>query len=279
MMTYQSRHVLRDEKLPQVRRDLLARIIAKLKLHKAIEGIFLGGSIACDNEDLFSDIDLRIVVSEDQFDEYVRNKQRLASEFDEVLFFEEMNPLASYTIAHYANFIKVDLFIYTFLRLQPSIWLKGIKIVFDPSGRLQDLLNSSEKLTYQVSKEEAEQWRGKVFAYIHEVYRRVLREEYYYALTSINYLRSFIVNGWNMESDRHSNAAWDWSKIEGARSQLEPWQLSLLSSWMCGRDQEEIMKTLYSMIPEIRRLHGVLCEKTGLEQNQEKFDRILNLVL
>lgn len=89
-MTYQSRHVLRDEKLPQVRRELLARIIDKLKLHKAIEGIFLGGSIASDNEDLFSDIDLRIVVSEDQFDEYVRNKQRLASEFDEVLFFEEM---------------------------------------------------------------------------------------------------------------------------------------------------------------------------------------------
>ncbi len=278
-MIFQTRHYLRDQKLPQVRKELLTRIIDKLKLHEAIEGIFLGGSIAKNNEDLFSDIDLRIVVTGDQFDEYIRSKQRLMSEFEDVLFFEDMNPGAPFTIAHYANFIKVDLFIYTFSRLHPSLWLQDIKIVYDPSGRLQGILNSSNDMIYQVSKEEVEKWRGKVFSYIHEVYRRVLREEYYYALTMINNLRSFIVNGWNMEENRQSNDAWDWSKIEGTRSQLQPWQLSLLSSWMCGRNQEEIIKTLMSMVPEIRRLHRVLSERTGLEMNEEKFDRIINLVL
>jgi hypothetical protein len=58
-----------------------------------------------------------------------------------------------------------------------------------------------------------------------------------------------------MEVNRHSNDAWDWSKIEGQRSEHEPWQLSLLESWSCGRNQTEIMKTLTSMIPEITRLH------------------------
>jgi len=72
-------------------------------------------------------------------------------------------------------------------------------------------------MVYQPSKEEVERWRGKVFSYIHEVYRRVMRNELYYALTMINHLRLFVVNGWNMEAGRLPNDAWDWSKVEGDR--------------------------------------------------------------
>lgn len=122
------------------------------------------------------------------------------------MFYEDINPRAPFTIAHYSNFIKVDLFIYTFSRLKPSLWLKGIKIEYDPSGKLQQVLNQYNEMSYTVSTEEVEVWRGKLFAYIHEVYRRVMREEYYYA----------------------------------ARSSLDEWQLSFLSSWMSGRSQEEI---------------------------------------
>jgi predicted nucleotidyltransferase len=265
--------------LPKVRIEMLNKIIEKLSCYHAIEGIFLGGSIAQGNEDLFSDIDLRIVVSEDQFDAFVQDKRRIVSEFGEVLFFEDTNRRAPYTIAHYSNFLKVDMFIYTFSRIQPSFWLQGIKIIKDPSNRLHEILRLSNEMTYQVTQEEFELWQGKVFAYVHEVYRRVLREEYYYALTMINNLRSYIVIGWNMEAGRRSNEAWDWSKIEGARSQLEPWQLTMLSNWMCGRNQEEIMKTLCSMIPEISRLYDVLCKKTGVQGQRDKFDRIISMVL
>jgi len=278
-MTFQTRHYLRDHNLPQVRKNLLNRAIENFKSQNAVVGIFLGGSIAKNNEDLFSDIDLRIVVTEDQFDEYIQRKHHLMSELDQVLFFEDMNANAPFTIAHYSNFIKIDLFIYTFSRIQPSIWFSGILIVFDPSERLQEALKSSNDLKYQVTKGEVEIWMGKVYSYIHEVYRRVVREEYYYALTMINNLRSFIVNGWDMEVNRLPNDTWDWSKIEGARSLLEPWQLSLLSSWMCDRNQEEIMKTLASMIPEINRLQNVLCDLTGLERDQGKHNQIINLVL
>jgi hypothetical protein len=102
-----------------------------------------------------------------------------------------------------------------------------------------------------------------------------MREEYYYALTMINNLRSFIVMGWNMEVDRHSNDAWDWSKIEGKRTQLEPSQLELLAGWSCGRDQKEIMNTLRVMIPEIRRLHTILRGKTGLKIDNNHFERVI----
>lgn len=279
VMKYQTRHYLRDSHLPDCRNDLLNKIVHILKGRNEVQGIFLGGSLAKGNEDLFSDIDLRVIVDEDQYADFVTSKQQLASQFGDVLFFEDMNPNAPFTIAHYSNFIKVDLFIYTFSTLHPSIWIQTIKIIFDESGKLQELLNQSNQIVYQLSKEEVERWRGKAFSYIHEVYRRALRNEMYYALTMINNLRSFIVNGWNMEAGRHSNDAWDWSKIEGERSQLELWQLNLLSGWMCGRDSKEIMKTLHSMIPEFRRLHLVLCEKTGMDSDQERFDRIINMVL
>lgn len=278
-MKFKTRHDLRDQRLPQIRNEMLNHIVSKLYSRQGVEGIFIGGSIAKNNEDLFSDIDLRIVVSEDQFDDYIRNKQDLALDFGEVLFFEDMNMKSPFTIAHYSNFIKMDLFIYTYAQLKPSLWLKEIKILLDPYGQLQEILNQSNEMAYIVSKEEVEIWRGKVFAYIHEVYRRVFREEYYYALVCLNHLRSFIVSAWNMEVNRHSNDHWDWSKIEGARSSLEEWQLSLLSSWMSGRDQEEIMKTLNSMVPEIRRLHDTLCDKTGVDRNSRRLDQVLNLVM
>ncbi|WP_158299324.1 nucleotidyltransferase domain-containing protein [Paenibacillus antri] len=278
-MRFISRHSKRDMELPRKRHELLNRIITSLRTNEDVEGIFLGGSLAKGNEDHFSDIDLRIIVPDEQYKRFIFDKQKLSAQFGNVLFFEDLNPNAPFTIAHYDQFIKLDLFIYTFQTLKPSVWLKGIKVVHDPSGELQEIVRQSEGLFYQVTREEVEAWSGKVYAYIHEVYRRVMREEYYYALTMISNLRSFIVKGWSMEVDRQPNDAWDWSKIEGSRSNLEPWQLSMLGRWSCGRDQEEIMKTLHSMIPELRRLHGNLCDKIGFGENHNNFDKIVNLVL
>jgi predicted nucleotidyltransferase len=278
-MNFYTKHEARDLKLPELRSELLVTALHSLKTNPNVIAVFLGGSLAKGNEDLFSDIDLRIIVDEGKYSEYIQKKQHIASEWGEVLFFEDMNPSAPFTIAHYDCFVKVDVFFYTVNRLQPSIWLKDIKVLFDPEGIVNEVIIKSQQLHYDVSAELIAKWRGKVFSYIHEIYRRVQREEYYYALGQINNLRAFIVNGWNMEFGRHSNDAWDWSKVEGERSELELWQLTLLENWSCGRDQTEIMNTLLSMIPEITRLHNVLCDKTGLNKDSEIFNKVIELVL
>lgn len=279
MMRFHSRHEERDRRLPEAREALLEKIIYSLTSNSDVQAIFLGGSLAKGNTDLFSDIDLRIVVKQEKFNEYIKRKQKIPRDWGEVLFFEDMNPLAPFTVVHYHNFIKADVFFYSIDRLKPSIWYKEIKILHDPLGIVANLVKESKQITYQVTPAEVGRWRGKVFSYIHEVYRRVHRSEYYYALTMINNLRSFIVNGWNMEVNRHSNDAWDWSKIEGDRSELESWQRSLLETWSCGRDQNEIMKTLLSMVPEIERLHDVLCEKTELPKDTDTIKKVIDLVL
>lgn len=278
-MQFHSRHEKRDRNLPEVSRGLLDNIITGLPKKDGIEGVFLGGSMAEGNEDFYSDIDLRVVVAADRFSEYVRQKRRLAEEFGDVLFFEDMNQSAPYTVAHYHNFIKVDLFVYTWAQIRPSLWLRGVKALYDPSGKLEGILRCSDELTYYVIRDEFEKWRGKVFAYIHEVYRRAMREEYYYALTMIDHLRLFIVAGWNMEAGRRGNDFLDWARVEGKRSQLAPWQQKMLSGWTCHRDQREIMNTLEGMIPENRRLYAVLSAKIGIDADLEGFDRIVNMVL
>ncbi|WP_166243169.1 nucleotidyltransferase domain-containing protein [Paenibacillus turpanensis] len=211
-MKYYSKHTKRDENLPNVRKALLETIVHSLKLRPEVIGIFVGGSIALGNEDNFSDIDLRVVVQEQALSRYIESKQELAKEWGNVLFFEDYYPKAPFTIAHYDTFIKVDVFFYNTQTLHPSIWLKGIKILFDPEEIISHLLKKSEALHYTVNQSNVLRWRGKVFAYIHEVYRRVMRGEYYYALTNLNNIRQFIVQGWDMEIDRQPNEGWDWSR-------------------------------------------------------------------
>ena len=170
------KHSLRDEKLSELRDTMLIDIIDGFKNTYEIEAIFIGGSLANSTQDNYSDIDLRIVVAEQYYDEYIKNKQKIVSRFGEVLFYEDIYPDAPFTIAHYRNFLKVDLFIYTFSRLSPSIWLQGIKIIVDTSYKLESILEKSNLINYEVTSDDVEKWRGKIFSYIHEVYRRVMRE-------------------------------------------------------------------------------------------------------
>ncbi|WP_438449222.1 nucleotidyltransferase domain-containing protein [Gorillibacterium sp. sgz5001074] len=278
-MKYRSRHTKRDESLPHVRQALLETIVHSLKLRTEVIGIFIGGSIAQGTADQFSDIDLRVVVQEDALSRYIESKQEIVKEWGNVLFFEDYYPKAPFTIAHYDTFLKVDVFFYNTKTLQPSIWLKGIKILFDPDEIISQIHAKSEALKYKVTQDDVFRWRGKVFAYMHEIYRRVLRREYYYALTNLNNLRHFIVQGWDLETDRLPNEAWDWSKIEGERTHLMPWQLTMLESWDCSRNEIEIMKTLTSMIPELSRIYHQLIEMTGIIEENNKWDEIINQVL
>lgn len=279
MTKYHLKHAKRDQQLPRLRDHLLQSVFKSLEQRSEVVGIYIGGSIAKGNADIYSDIDLRIVVIEEAYKKYIEQKQELMRGFGSVLFFEQMNAKAPYVVAHYDHFIKMDLFIYTFSRMNPSVWLQGIEVVYDPTGCLTALLEQSNTLQYQVTSKEVIAWQGKTFAYIHEVYRRVKREEYYYALTMINNLRSYIAAGWYMEAGLQPNDAWDWSKIEGQRSPLHLRQLELLAAWSCGRDAHQIMQTMEQMVPELRRLNGVLCDMANIDQEQETFDRIVSMVL
>ncbi|MGG4268462.1 hypothetical protein [Peribacillus simplex] len=70
-----------------------------------------------------------------------------------------------------------------------------------------------------------------------------------------------------------------WSKIEGKRSKFDEKQLSLLESWDCGRNSNEIIQTLRGMIPEFLRLNKYLCIQVGVETNEDHIKRILDMAI
>jgi predicted nucleotidyltransferase len=279
MGKFKTRHQERDLALPMYRQQLLDSVVSDLTNDSDVLAVYLGGSLAKGNFDVYSDIDLRIVVKSEKHREFVAEKLSRPKRWGDILFFEDLGPNFSHTVAHFDCFVKVDTFYYKPEELQPSLWLQDSKILYDPHNIVKKIYEDSLKITYSPSVDEYERWRGKVFAYMHEAYRRVMREEMSYALKQITGLSWFIVQGWHMEKGRFPNLWADWSKVEGPRSCLEEWQLSLLDSWHCERDQTEIMKTMASMIPEFLRLNKVLSKMLQVEEKNELWEKVIELVL
>ncbi|MFB5662494.1 aminoglycoside 6-adenylyltransferase [Alteribacillus sp. HJP-4] len=242
-----------------------------------VVAVFYGGSIGNQNTDLYSDIDLRIVVIDEVFEEYRLNKKERAKNWGNVLYFEDF-PWATYTVAHYDSFIKVDAFYYKTENIQPSTWLQNISVVYDKTGFMGEILEKSKKLLYSPTVQEVEMWRTKYFAYVHEAYRRVNRKEMFYALNCLDNLRLSMVTAWYMDKGIQPNAFGDWAKYEGERSELDNWQLSLLASWHSSRDPNDLMSVIERMLPEFKKTHKGLCEKLDMEENSEWIDEIFGMV-
>jgi predicted nucleotidyltransferase len=274
----ESKHKERDINLPTFHQSLLNEIEKDLLNDENVIAIYYGGSIGNGDTDLYSDIDLRVVVIEEKFEEYRLNKKERAKRWGKVLFYEDF-PWASHSVAHYDGFLKVDSFYYTINDIQPSIWLQNIKIVHDPKGIIKALTKKSKEISYKPTIEEFEIWQSKFFAHTHEVYRGVMRSELFYALNYLDALRLAMVKGWYMEAGIQPNNPGYWAKIEGERSQLADWQLSLLEDWYSERKPSAILDVIKKMLPEFRKTNKRLCKKLKAEENTELIDKIFNLVL
>ncbi len=276
-MGLESNHRERDLEIPKHRQILLGNIERDLRRDANVEAVFYGGSIGNKNTDIYSDIDLRIVVKSELFEEYRSNKTERAKKWGNVLFFEDF-PWATYSIAHYDTFIKVDTFYYQIEDIEPSIWLQNIRVVFDKTGLLEGIVEKSMKLFYQPTVQEVELWRTKFFAYAHEIYRRVNRKELYYALHCLDNVRMSMAIAWYMEKGLQPNTFGDWAKFEGERSKLDRRQQALLAEWHSSREPNDIMDVLKKIIPEFKKTHKSLCKKVGINENPEWVDEILGMV-
>ncbi|MCO0600516.1 hypothetical protein NGI46_24545 [Peribacillus butanolivorans] len=277
-MGFETKHRKRDFEIPKHRQILLNEIEQDLLSDENVLAVFYGGSLGNQNTDLYSDIDLRVVVKDEVFEEYRLNKKQRAKNWGKVLFFEDF-PWTTYSIAHYDTFIKVDTFYYKMKDIQSSVWLQNIKIVHDTNGLVHDILKKSMSLSYMPNVQDVEIWRTKFFAYVHEAYRRTMRKEIYYALHCIDNLRFSMTTAWYMEAGKQPNTFGDWAKLEGERSKLQDWQLSLLAEWHSSREPDEILKVIKSIVPEFIKIHKSLCKKLEIEENPEWVDEILDMVV
>ncbi|UOQ93480.1 nucleotidyltransferase domain-containing protein [Halobacillus shinanisalinarum] len=278
-MGFVSRHEERDFKLAKHRDELLHNALNDLIKDPNVLAIYQGGSLAKGNYDHYSDIDLHIIVTPEKKANYIRDKRKRPKKWGSVLFYEGTDD-SPIVVTHFDCFVKVDIFYKEPSELQPSLWLQRLRALYDPCGLVEKVLDQSSKLEYHPTTYELEVWRGKVFAFMHETYRAVMRNESFYALSNLDRFRWLIVAGWYMEMGIRVDSPYGvWSKLEGKRSRLNKWQLSLLESWECSRSSHDIMKTMASMVPEFMRLNKKLCKETGLEQREEWCKKIIEMVL
>ncbi len=257
------RHYARDLALPRYRDTLLEAISRDVSNDSRVVAAFVGGSLGAGDKDLYSDIDLRIVVDTADLDAFVANKKVRPQNWGSILFYEDLGQRVTHTVVHFEGFIKVDCFYYPVTELTPSLALKDICILHDPEGLGDDVHRRSQALVYHPSAEEVERWRYKVLAYAHEVYRRCRRGELSYARQMLIGLAGYAMAGWHMEAGRWPDLWADWAKAKGPRSVLAPWQQDLLGAWHPPWSGPTMLELVATMEPELSRLNDNLSALTG----------------
>jgi hypothetical protein len=265
--------------LPRYRKKLLAAIVRDFTTDALIRGVFIAGSLSAGDADLYSDIDLRIVVDAEDLNDFVAYKTVRPNTWGSVLFYEDLGSAVAHTVAHFDGFIKVDCFYYCVSDLTPSLALKNIRILHDPLGIVGCVHRRSQSLVYQTSADEVERWRYKVLAYAHEVYRRCKRGELSYARKMVIGLTGCVMAGWHMEAGRWPDVWADWAKAEGPRSVLARWQQDLLHTWHPPWNGQAMLDILPTMIPELSRLNDRLSNLTGCDPDHRVWQQAWEMVV
>ncbi|MFD1031605.1 nucleotidyltransferase domain-containing protein [Metaplanococcus flavidus] len=278
-MTMMKKHINRDSSLPQARRQLLERARKDLEQDPDVLAIYLAGSLAKGNADNFSDIDLHTIVKMEKLSSFIAEKKERAQKWGNVLFFEGIAS-SPVIVSHFDCFVKVDSWYHSIEEIEPSIWLKGMEVLYDPAGILKKIQQSSKQLQYKITAGEVGFWRMKMLAFIHETYRAAMRGEAYYALANLDSTRWLMASGWYMEMEQHLDSPYQvWSKIEGSRSRLTEGQLQLLSDWEADRNPGTILKALENISKEFVPLNKILSERVETEDCSEMVNKALGMVL
>lgn len=276
---YDSSKLDRDESLPAYRENLLRNALEDLRQDPDVQAIYLSGSLARQEQDKYSDIDLHTIVTDAKKTEFIRNKYTRAKRWGKVLFQEGNNPLSPVVVNHYSGFVKIDSWYHTVDEISASIWLREASVLYDPHALISQAIQASSQLVYKVEKEEVDFWRGKIFAFVHETYRTVMRQERLYAKSNLDRVAWLIAAGWYMEKDEHFGGAYgSWSKVQGPRSKLSTNQQELLETWLRDSEENGIMASIAAMEPEIIRLNSILSAKVGVEEERENALRILRMI-
>lgn len=275
-----SRFEQRDAQLTEERDALFKRAVDDLASDEDVIAIYLDGSLSRNIADRYSDIDLHTIVVPNKLTHFIKKKTERAEKWGNVLFHENANPFSPVAVSHYDSFVKIDSWYHTIDEVKPSIWLRNMKILYDPNEVLEQIAEVSSKIVYEPSPDDVKFWRGKVLAFYHETYRAVMRKEYYYALSNLDKVRWLMALGWYMEMDEHLDSSYAvWSKIEGERSKLSPMQLALLESWDSTRQPEMIMEVLRGIVPVFVELNETLSRKVEIDSQKETVIHCIGMVI
>ncbi|RTX74375.1 hypothetical protein CD117_02925 [Mammaliicoccus sciuri] len=216
---------------------------------------YYGGSIARNDSDSYSDIDLRLVVNEQTY------KGKLLSEFtysfENILFIEDKTN--NFSVFHLDDLFKIDVFVFYKDELTPNIWLNNIDIIKDTDNFVSQIKSQSNK-TVTISPGRIAYIRNKYLAYLIETYKREKRKEFHYLNSSLNMMANIICYLWYLDIDEEPNSMGDWSKYQGTRTKLNPYRLDILDE-ILTKDYFDLRMTLnkefLSVLDNLDKNHNI----------------------
>lgn len=115
--------------------NAVGSLVEQLKKDKAVRAIFLKGSLAREDWDQFSDIDLYCLVHEIELDSFLTRRLACLEEYAPLLFWTEVNFVGPQIVAVFENGLHVDLYTVTAETLQQT---DVVKVLYDPEELLGD---------------------------------------------------------------------------------------------------------------------------------------------
>lgn len=218
--------MLVDSNLPVDRDRLKNRLIRLVKEDNEILACYFGGSVGEGTEDFYSDLDARIVVQPDV--SLVRKQQEIIRSIGEYLFVETFEE--TYSVIHYATFIKLDLFVYKLEMLEPNIWMKHIDIVKD-DGTLATLREASAELEYAPNQDVFDTILNKYYGFYFELYRSLKRDEPNHVESTTLAMKQSLISMWYLSKGFVPNPVLEWSKYEGHKSKLSHLEKEFILSY------------------------------------------------
>jgi len=118
----------------------IEQLVARLKQDPAVEAIFLKGSFGRGEEDVYSDIDLYCLVSEERMAKFLTRRLTHLSVYRPIIWKDDIFIVAPQLIVVYDDLLHVDLFTVTRESLNHS---DTIRVLYDPKRQLDPYVETS----------------------------------------------------------------------------------------------------------------------------------------
>lgn len=118
----------------------IEQLVARLKQDPAVEAIFLKGSFGRGEEDVYSDIDLYCLVSEERMAKFLTRRLTHLSVYRPIIWKDDIFIVAPQLIVVYDDLLHVDLFTVTRESLNHS---DTIRVLYDPNRQLDAYVETS----------------------------------------------------------------------------------------------------------------------------------------
>ncbi len=131
----------------------LGKFEGKIKEIPEIMGAFYTGSIAIGKNDKYSDIDMSVIVKSKDTEKIIEKLREIVSAFGNIKMYNLYSHAEggwSFTSFIGQNYLEVEIDLYIFESMKPSLDLKNILIIKDRNSFLENLKRKSQKFKVEI---------------------------------------------------------------------------------------------------------------------------------